>query len=156
MDAFSEMGWALRFSEFLGILARGLADAGQMAEALGAIERALAVSDRDEERWCFAELLRIKAELMLRDNEGSAAASAERTFSQALDLAKRQGALSWELRAATSLARLMARQGRHEISRQVLAPVYDRFAEGFEAADLQCARSLLETAAALPRVGPGR
>jgi len=59
-------------------------------------------------------------------------------------LARRQGALAWELRTAVSLARLKVRQGRQDIARQILAPVYDRFTEGFETADLRSARTMLE------------
>jgi predicted ATPase/DNA-binding winged helix-turn-helix (wHTH) protein len=154
IDALSEMGWALRVPDFLGILAEGLADSGQMAEAAATIEMALAKSERDGELWCFAELLRIKAELMLRDNGGLAADLAERAFLQALALARQQGALYWELRAASSLASLMATQGRNEESRQVLTPVYDRFTEGFETADLRRARTMLETAP--PHEAPDR
>ncbi|WP_244443261.1 winged helix-turn-helix domain-containing protein [Bradyrhizobium sp. Ai1a-2] len=148
IDALIEMGWAMRTPEFLGILAEGLANSGQMAEAAGTIELALAKSERDEELWCFAELLRIKGELTLQDSGGAAAEPAARIFSRALALARQQGAPAWELRAATSLARLMATQGRHEQSRQVLAPVYSRFTEGFETADLRSARAILETVSA--------
>jgi predicted ATPase/DNA-binding winged helix-turn-helix (wHTH) protein len=154
IDALSEMGWELRVPDFLGTLAEGLADSGQMTEATGTIEMAVAKSERDGELWCFPELLRIKAELMLRDHRGLAADLAERAFLQALALARQQGALSWELRAASSLARFMATQGRYEESRQVLAPVYDRLTEGFETADLRRARTILETAP--PHEAPDR
>jgi hypothetical protein len=147
IDALRERGWELRAPDFLGILAEGLVDSGQMAEAAGTIEMALAKSERDGELWCFPELLRIKAELMLRDKGGLASDLAERAFLQALALARQQGALSWELRVASSLARFMGTQGRYEESRQVLAPVYDRFTEGFETADLRRARMTLEAAA---------
>jgi predicted ATPase len=81
--------------------------------------------------WLNAELLRVKGEyLLLRDVPGAAAA-AEDHFRQALDWACQQGALSWELRAATSLARLWRDQARSKEARELLAPVYDRFAEGF-------------------------
>jgi predicted ATPase len=146
IDALTEMGWAMRVPEFLGTLAQGLANSGQMAEAAGIIELALSKSERDEELWCFAELLRIKGELMLHGNGSLAAESASPIFLRALALARQQGARSWELRAATSFARLMVTQGRYEEARQVLAPIYSRFSEGFETADLRCARTILETA----------
>jgi predicted ATPase len=73
-----------------------------------------------------------------------AAAVAEDHFRQALDWARRQGALSWELRAATSLARMWEKQGRSKAAREVLRPVYNRFTEGFGTADLKIAKSLLE------------
>ena len=72
-----------------------------------------------------------------------AAGLAEDLFGQALDRARRQGALSWELRAATSLARLLRDQGRSDDATTVLQPVYDRFTEGFGTADLTSARTLL-------------
>ena len=70
---------------------------------------------------------------------------AEDCFFGALEVARQQGALFWELRAALSLAHLRIRQDRRDDARRLLAPVYDRFTEGFEAADLRCARALLET-----------
>ena len=73
-----------------------------------------------------------------------AAAAAEGLFWQALDWARRQGALSWELRAATSLARLLSDQGRSADATALLQPVYDRFTEGFATADFKAARTLLE------------
>jgi predicted ATPase len=88
------------------------------------------------------ELLRIKGELVLMQDEETE--QAEDCFRQALDWARRQGALSWELRAATSLARLLRRRGRAEEALTLLQPVYDRFKEGFRAADLKAARALLD------------
>ena len=73
------------------------------------------------------------------------AAAAEDHFRQALDWACRQGALSWELRAATSLARLLRGQGRPADATALLQPVYDRFTEGFDTADLKTAKALLDS-----------
>ena len=70
------------------------------------MDEAFALSERDEERWCAAELLRIKGELLLSEGGPGAAEAAEDHFRQALDWARQQGALSWELRSVTSLARL--------------------------------------------------
>jgi predicted ATPase len=89
-------------------------------------------------------LLRIKGELVLVEGAAKAAVAAEDHFLQALDWAHRQGALSWELRAATSLARLRHQQARSTEARGFLAPVYERFTEGFETADLQAAKALLK------------
>ena len=89
-------------------------------------------------------MLRIKGELILLENAPDAAAAAEDRFRQALDWARRQGALSWELRAATSLARMWGKQGRTEEARQLLALIYDRFTEGFETADLKAAKRCLD------------
>ena len=125
--------------------------AGQIAQALVTIDEALARSERNEERWCLAELLRIKGELVLLEGAAKAAVAAEDHFLQALDWAHWQGALSWELRAATSLARLRHQQDRTAEARGFLAPVYDRFTEGFETADLKAAKALL-TGCGLPLV----
>jgi predicted ATPase len=92
----------------------------------------------------MAELLRIKGELILSEGGPDAAEAAEDHFGQALDWARRQGALAWELRAATSLARLWRDQNRTKAVREILAAVYDRFTEGFETADLKAAKLLLD------------
>ena len=73
-----------------------------------------------------------------------AATAAEDSFRKALDIARQQEALLWELRAALSLARLRAKQGRGDEARQLLAQVYDRFTEGFETPDLRAARAFLD------------
>ena len=109
---------------------------------LAAIEEAIARSERTEERWAMAELVRAKGELLLVQGSPGAAA-AEDHFRQALDCARRQGALSWELRAATSLARLLRDQDRTADAIACLQPVYDRFTEGFGTADLVTAKRLL-------------
>jgi predicted ATPase len=88
-------------------------------------------------------LLRTKGELLLLGREPTAVATAEQCFHQALDVARRQGALAWELRAAMSLARLWRGQERVNQARKLLAPVYRRFTEGFETADLVAAKALL-------------
>ena len=129
---------------FSAALAEGLAEAGQVAEALAAVDQALEQSESSEERWCIAELLRVKGELILLGNSPDAAAAAGDHFRQAVDWARRQGALSWELRAATSLARMWRDQGRSQEARELLAPVYDRFSEGFESADLKVAKAMLD------------
>jgi predicted ATPase len=138
-----EIGSVLRYAAFLGVLAEGLAGAGQVAAGRAAVDEALARSDNNEERWCVAELLRIKGELILLQNAPDAAAAAEDHIRQALDWARRQGALSWELRAAASLARMWRGQGRGKEAYALLAPVYNRFTEGFETADLKAAKALL-------------
>jgi predicted ATPase len=128
-------------SPFLAELAAGLGGAGQIVEGLGAIDKALARAERTEERWFFSELLRRKGELLLLQG----APGAEHWFGQAVEWARRQGALSLELRSATSLARLHQLGGRTTQARKVLAPVYRRFTEGFGTADLMTARALLDS-----------
>ena len=90
-------------------------------------------------------MLRVKGELILLRRAPGTAAAAEDHFQQALDWARRQGALSWELRAATSLARLWGDHDRIDEARELLAPMYDRFTEGFDTADLKAAKALLDT-----------
>ena len=92
----------------------------------------------------MAELLRIKGELLLQETRDQSVAAAEECFYGAIDVAGEHGALFWGLRAALSLARLRIRQDRHDDARQILAPVYDRFTEGFGTADLKQAKALLE------------
>jgi predicted ATPase/DNA-binding winged helix-turn-helix (wHTH) protein len=142
-----ETGSVLRYAAFLGVLAEGLAGVGRVAEGLAAVDEALKLSGNREEHWCMAELLRVKGELLLLENAPDAAAVAEDHFRQALDWARRQGALSWELRAATSLARMWRDHGRIEEARELLAEVYGRFTEGFETADLKDAQAVLESLA---------
>jgi predicted ATPase len=117
----------------------GLFNSGDHRGALATLDEALDQSER-----YVAELLRMKGELLLRQNEPEAAVFAEALFSSSLDWSRKQNALSWELRTATSFARLMKQQGHRDKARQLLEPVYLRFTEGFATADLQAARTLLE------------
>jgi predicted ATPase len=89
-------------------------------------------------------MLRIKGELLLLQGGPTAAASAEDHFRQALDWAARQGALSWELRAAMSLAGLLRDQGRSADAKTLLQPIFARFTEGFETTDLKASKALLD------------
>jgi predicted ATPase/TolB-like protein/Tfp pilus assembly protein PilF len=129
---------------FLGAFAEASGRVGQVAEGLVAIDQALARSERTEGRWCVAELLRIKGDLVLQELEPNPAEAAEELFLKALDLARQQGALSWELRVATSLSRLWRGGGRTKEALELLAPIYDRFTEGFGSADLIAAKALLD------------
>jgi predicted ATPase/DNA-binding winged helix-turn-helix (wHTH) protein len=133
---------ALRLVTFL--MAEALARAGQIADGLAMIEEAIAQSEHTEERWLIAELLRVKGELILLQDAPEAAVAAEDHYRQALDRARRQGALSWELRAATSLGRLLRDQNRSTEAIALLAPIYNRFTEGFETADLKAAKALID------------
>ena len=118
--------------------------AGQAAHALSALEDAIDRCNATEEYWAIAELLRVKGELIVMQDAPGAVAMAEELFRQALDWARRQSALSWELRAATSLARLLGDDGRPTEAEAILRPVYDRFTEGFGTADLKTAREVLD------------
>jgi predicted ATPase len=137
--------FSLLFTPLRAEMADALGRDGNATEALSIIDEALARSERIEERWCVAELLRIKGELVLRDGAPQAATAAEDHFLQSLEWARRQGALSWELRTSTSLARLQHDQGRIAEARSLLQSAYDRFSEGFETADLKTAKAYLES-----------
>ncbi len=144
LDRYPTTGFKRRDSWFLGILAGGLAGAQQLTEAFAAIEDALAQSDRNGQYWCVAELRRVQGELLLQGADERSTSAAEDCFRGALDLAREQGALFWELRAALSLARLRIRQDRQKAARAILAPVYGRFTDGLETADLKAAKGLLD------------
>jgi predicted ATPase/DNA-binding winged helix-turn-helix (wHTH) protein len=143
--AFAEPGAAGSASRlFTFLMAETLGRAGQIAAGLAAIEEAIVRSERTEERWATAELLRVKGELLLLQGGSGAAAAAEDHYQQALGWARWQGALSWELRAATSLARLLRDQNRSAEAIGLLAPIYNRFTEGFETDDLKAAKALID------------
>jgi predicted ATPase len=146
IDELRETSFGPYYPVMLGTLAQGLAGAGHVAQALATVDEALTRSERDEERWWIAELLRIKAELTLLAEGADATPTAETHLQDALAWTRRQGALSLELRCATDLARLWQQQGRTAPARDLLAPIYARFTEGFATADLEAARALLESA----------
>jgi predicted ATPase/class 3 adenylate cyclase len=127
----------------LALLAKASAQVGQHEAGLTLLAEALALTnDRGERRW-EAELYRLQGELLLvRSVEHEA--EAETSFCQALDIARHQHAKSWELRAAMSLSRLWQRQGKRVEAHALLASVYSWFTEGFDTADLQEAKALLE------------
>jgi predicted ATPase/DNA-binding winged helix-turn-helix (wHTH) protein len=129
----------IRYSIYLCWLAEALGAAGDISAALSALAEVEERSRRHEELAGLAELLRLKGELLLRLDEADPEIS-EQLFLQAKDLAHQQGAMSWELRAVTSLARL--RPGHLDL----LATTYRRFTEGFDTADLAAARALLDAA----------
>jgi predicted ATPase len=125
-------------------MALGLLGIRRAAEGLSIIDEAFAQSGDNEEHWYVAELLRIKGELLLLEDAPGTTVSAELHFRRALDCARQQGALSLELRAATSLARLWQSYTRSEEARELLAPIYERFTEGFDTSDLKAAKSLID------------
>jgi predicted ATPase/DNA-binding winged helix-turn-helix (wHTH) protein len=106
--------------------------------------QAMARIENGRETWCIAEILRAIACAKLKQGGPDAADAAESIFLNSLNIARRQGALSWELRSATSLARLRRDQHRRAEARDLLGPVYGRFSEGFATADLAAARHLLD------------
>jgi predicted ATPase/DNA-binding winged helix-turn-helix (wHTH) protein len=147
LDGVPEGNFRLHHTSFLGEQAHALGRIGRPRQALEAIDRSLAICERLNERWFFPELLRFKGEIALAAGDPGAAEAAEVSFTSALDWAKRQGALSWELRAVISLARLKQAQGRNGEGRHLLASVYGQFSEGFTTADLRSAAALLDALA---------
>ena len=125
----------------IALLARACEIAGQIEEALTLLDDALQIVERTGERWFAAELNRHKGQLLLRQGHSEAA---EELYRKALSIAEEQEAKLWELRAAASLARLRRDQGRHAEARDLLAPVYGWFTEGFDTADLKEAKALLD------------
>jgi predicted ATPase len=123
-------------------LAECLAASGQQDEALSVISEAIANASDNGEVLELPELLRIKATILLSTPELHSP-DAEDCLVQSLDCARRQSAKSWELRTALTLARVRARQGNREQARQLLAPLYAQFTEGFETGDLKAAREFL-------------
>jgi len=132
---------SFQFLTGLSELAEALAHTGRIAEGLVLLEAEI---ESSETSWLTPELLRLKGELLLLQGTPSAAETPEALFRQALDEARRHGALSWELRAATSLARLLRDRDRIGESSDLLAPIYQRFTEGFGTADLQAAKRLID------------
>ena len=158
LTAWRDIGAELSLPEFLASLAHAYGRAGHAEEGLRLIAEALALVDKNGERCWEAELYRLKGELLLRQVEAEAKVEvtteadahyreAERCFERALEVARRQRAKSWELRAAMSLCRLRhshGSQGKREAARGTLAEIYGWFSEGFDTADLREARALLE------------
>jgi TolB-like protein/class 3 adenylate cyclase/predicted ATPase len=124
----------------VGVLAEGCEIAGQIDRALAHLDDGLQIVDRTGAGWFAAELNRLKGQLLLRQGHTDAA---EELYRTALGIARQQQAKLWELRAATSLARLRRDQGRHGEARDLLAPVYGWFTEGFDTPDLKEAKAML-------------
>ena len=134
-------GAALAETSYLALMAQVCGATGQAEEGLRLLAEAFAAVEQREERYFEAELHRLHGELLLA--RPAAERDAEACFLKATEIARQQQAKSWELRAATSLARLWQKQGRPEQARQVLDPVYNWFTEGLDTLDLIGARSLL-------------
>ena len=136
---------------FLSYLARANADIGQFDEASTKIREAMTAVDTTKEKWHEAELNRVAGEIALRAPQPDVA-KAEADFARALEVARQQQAKSWELRAAMSMARLLYAQDERGRARDVLAPVYGWFTQGFDTLDLQQAKLLLDELAQDQRI----
>jgi predicted ATPase len=140
---------------YLALLAEAYGKVGRAAEGLTALAEALVTVDKTGERSSKAELYRLKGELTLQQNREQGTGNggqkkdtdpqgeAEGYFRKAIAIARQQQAKSWELRAATSLARLWQQQGKRQEAHEMLAAVYNWFREGFNTKDLQEAKALL-------------
>jgi predicted ATPase len=136
-----------RFLLIRGEYSACLGHAGQIADGLATINDTLHRCKPRDEAWYLPELLRIKGELFLKEGGPASVADATECFNQALVTAQRQGVLFWELRSALSLARLLVAEVRPDAARTLLTPVYLKFTEGFDTADMIAARALLDAAA---------
>jgi predicted ATPase len=154
-------GIKLSRPDFLCIMAEEQMEAGRLDDGRRALTEALAIIDEYENRLCEAEAYRLKGESLLKQGhaersrtgqaslraplgaDASNAAEARSCFERAIGIARKQSAKSWELRATTSLARLLAKQGQTDDARTMLAEIYNWFTEGFDTKDLQEAEQLL-------------
>jgi predicted ATPase len=130
----------------LSYLARAYAELGQFDNALRCTGEGITAAETAKERWHEADIHRIAGEITLLSQRPSGA-NAEAYFERALTVARAQQAKSWELRAAMSMARLWRDQGKHQQARDLLAPVYGWFTEGFDTLDLKQAKVLLDALA---------
>jgi class 3 adenylate cyclase/predicted ATPase len=140
---FRATGAGVSWPWWLALVAEACGKVGQLDEGLCALEEALAAVQHNEEGHYEAEVYRLKGELLLQQSAAHPEA-AEAQLQQALAVARRQQAKSWELRAAMSLARLWQQQGKRAEAHALLAPIYGWFTEGLDTVDLQEARALLE------------
>ena len=147
ITAFRSTGTIMWMPLYLSHLAEAHAELGQLEEACRCIGEATSMIETTNERWYEAEINRIAGVIALNSPEGDAR-KAEAYFKRALAVARQQQAKSWELRAAMSLARLWRDQGKVQQARELLAPVYGWFTEGFDTLDLKEAKELLEELAA--------
>jgi class 3 adenylate cyclase/predicted ATPase len=144
LAAWRKTGARLWLPMFLALEAEGYAKAGRNEAALHAIEQALAMAGETGERWAVAEVLRIKAGLLLAGGP-SRADEAESLLTKSLEIARRQQALCWELRTSCDLARLWQRRGENREALTLLRSTYGQFTEGFGTPDLQDAKALMES-----------
>ena len=149
-EAISRMRWGLatkratgaeiKVPYYLGLLAEAHRRANRTADGLSLLNEALELVERTDERWYEAELYRLMAEALITNSDRH---DAERWLGRAHRTAQKQGARLWELRAATSVARLWRDQGKRTDARDLLAPIYGSFTEGFDTPDLKEAAALL-------------
>ena len=142
IDLWRSAGSTIFTPEQEFMLAIAHADSGQFNDAWRCIGEAMTAMQATKERWCEAEAHRVAGEIALKSPQRDVA-KAQAYFERSLTLARAQQAKSWELRAAMSLARLLSDQGKRQNARDLLAPIYDWFTEGFDTSDLRKAKALL-------------
>jgi tetratricopeptide (TPR) repeat protein len=141
---YRQYGTGLSVPYFLALIASALGKSGKPADGLREIDQSLALIETTGERMCEAEVWRLRGELLLLAQPLLDAVLAEQSFRTAIEISRKQHAKSWELRAATSLARLLAKQGKCDEARLTLTEIYNWFTEGFDTADLKDAKALLD------------
>src|SRR5439155_2289068 len=139
LSLYQAMGVLMSYGYYLTYLAAAHREVGNIVEGLATVEEGLSLCQTLFTRFHESELLRLKGELLERRDEMS---GAEACLRAAVDLARRRGGKSFELRATTSLGRLLAARGRRDEARRILEDVYGWFTEGFETRDLRDARAL--------------
>jgi predicted ATPase len=144
LSLYRTAGTKLHLPFFLPYLAMAHAKLGKLDDAWRCIDEATTLIETTKERWCEAEVYRVAGEVALLQRD---TAKANEHFERALTIARQQQAKSWELRAAMSRARLWRDQGKRDEARDLLAPVYGWFTEGFDTLDLKEAKKLLDTLA---------
>ncbi|HKV55454.1 MAG TPA: adenylate/guanylate cyclase domain-containing protein [Candidatus Binataceae bacterium] len=149
VKVLSESGARLWLSFFLATLAEAYGSKGSIEEGLKTVKEGLELVQQSGERWWEAELYRVQGELLLR-RDPSRPGEVRAALESAVEVARKQGGKSLELRATTSLARLLDRQGNRAEARAMLAEIYNWFSEGFDTADLKDARALLDELNAQP------
>jgi predicted ATPase len=156
MTDFLATGARMDRPRWLAILAEACRINQQIDEGLKAVEEALKIVEETKECFFQARLCQLKGELLLEQDPLQNGLAAEALLREALAIAQQQRAKSWELRAATSLARLWSAQCRRREAHDLLAPIFDWFTEGFDTAPLKDARELLDTLRDTRRFGSGQ
>ncbi len=153
LGAVRASGAQVNRPDYLAWMAVACQEVGRVDDGLDALSKALAAADENEHRRDEAEVHRLQGEILLRKDHSNVE-EARHCFERAIELARKQNAKSWELRATMSLARLLVKQGRRDEARTMLAEIYNWFTEGFDTADLKEAKALLDELHAPP--GPSR
>jgi predicted ATPase len=143
MTAWRSAGSTLWTPLDLSYLAKAYAVLGQFDQAWRCVGEAMILMEDTKETWCEVEIHRTAGEIELMSRAPDAE-KAEAHFGRAITIARKQKAKSWELRAATSMARLWRDQGKRQQARELLAPIYVWFSEGFDTLDLKQAKALLD------------